>query len=342
MSPNIHVTKEVLVTHANAPLTPEGRWRLVRCVVVDGWAVARAAERFQVSQTTVRRWVSRYELAGRGGLVDRSSRPHRSPRRTPQPLVRKIVHLRLKRRWGPVRIAAEVGLAPSTVHAVLTRCRLNRLSSLDRATGEPIRRYEHATPGAMVHVDIKKLGKIPAGGGHRFLGRVAGGRNSQADKTGVVNAHRNPVRGYGYVHAAVDDHSRLAYAEVLDDERAETAAAFWRRASAWFAGYGITVDRVLTDNGSCYRSHLWRDTLAATGARPKFIRPRRPQTNGKVERFNRTLLQEWAYAKLYRSESARIAALPNWLHTYNHHRPHTAIKNLAPANRAPNLSGQNT
>ena len=139
----------------------------------------------------------------------------------------------------------------------------------------------------------------------------------------------------------MDDHSRLAYAEVLDDERAETAAAFWRRASAWFASYGITVDRVLTDNGSCYRSHLWRDTLVATGARPKFIRPRRPQTNGKVERFNRTLLQEWAYAKLYRSESARVAALPNWLHTYNHHRPHTAIKNLAPASRAPNLSGQN-
>ena len=193
----------------------------------------------------------------------------------------------------------------------------------------------------MVHVDIKKLGKIPAGGGHRFLGRAVGSRNKQADKTGVVSAYGNPVRGYGYVHAAVDDHSRLAYAEVLDDERAQTAAAFWLRASAWFAGYGITVERVLTDNGSCYRSHLWRDTIRATAARPKFIKPRRPQTNGKVERFNRTLLNEWAYAKLYRSESARIAALPAWLHTYNHHRPHTAIGNLAPATRAPNVPGQN-
>lgn len=342
MSPNIHVAKEVLVSHANAPLTPEGRWRLVRCVVIDGWPIARAAERFQVAQTTVRRWVARYEQHGRDGLVDRSSRPHRSPGRTPQPLVRKIVHLRLKRRWGPVRIAAELGLAPSTVHAVLVRCRLNRLADLDRATGEPIRRYEHATAGAMVHVDIKKVGNIPAGGGHRFHGQKVGRRNKQADKTGVTNRHGQPLRGYAFVHAAVDDYSRLAYAEIHDDERAETAAAFWQRAREWFAGYAITVERVLTDNGSCYRSRLWRDTLEATGAQPKFTRPYRPQTNGKVERFNRTLLNEWAYAKLYLSDSARRAALPAWLHTYNHHRPHTAIGNLAPASRAPNLPGHNT
>ena len=146
------------MTHANAPLTPEGRWRLVRCVVVDGWSVARAAERFQVSLTTVRRWVGRYQADGRAGLIDRSSRPHRSPNATAQPLVRQIVHLRLKRGWGPVPIAAKVGVAPSTVHRVLVRCRLNRLQLLDRATREPVRRYEHAAPGDLVHIDVKKLG----------------------------------------------------------------------------------------------------------------------------------------------------------------------------------------
>jgi transposase InsO family protein len=172
----------------------------------------------------------------------------------------------------------------------------------------------------MVHVDLKKLRKIPAGGGYAFLGRAEGGRNSHADKTGVLNAHYNPVRGYGYVHAAVNDHSRLAYAEVLGDERAETAAAFWRRASAWFAGYGITIDRVLTDNGNCYRSHLWRHTLHDTGARPKYIRPRRPQTNGKVERFNRTLLEEWVYAKLYRTGFSSPRGPAGVAAHYNHHR----------------------
>jgi transposase-like protein len=331
------------VVHPNAPLSPQGRLRLVRLVVEGGWPVARAAERFQVSRTTTYRWVGRYRQAGPAGLVDRSSRPHRMPRLTPAPTVRKIVHLRTTRRWGPAGIAARLGLAASTVHRVLVRVGRNRLAWTDRATGQPVRRYEHPHPGALVHVDVKKLGNIPAGGGHRVHGRQLGGRNSQADRSsGKVNAYRNPVRGYGFVHAAVDDHSRLAYVEIHPDEQVVTACGFWARAYAWFAGCGIGVERVLTDNGNCYRSHAWRQLLASQQVTHKRTRPYRPQTNGKVERFNRTLLQEWAYARPYRSEQARRATLPSWLHRYNHHRPHTALGGRPPASRVTNLSGQNT
>ena len=201
--------------HANAPLTERGRLRLARCIVDDGWPIARAAERFQVSRPTATRWAVRYRQLGPAGMLDRSSRPHRSPRRTPQPVVRKIVHLRWKQRLGPVAIGAKVGLAPSTVHRVLTRCRINRLWHIDRVTGEPIRRYEMTRPGELVHIDIKKLGNIPDGGGWNKLGRAQGNRNS--------SAHRDPARprkvhgranlGYCYVHSAIDAYSRLAYSE---------------------------------------------------------------------------------------------------------------------------------
>jgi transposase InsO family protein len=330
------------VPHRNAPLTETGRLRLARCIVEDGWPVAWAAERFQVSRPTATRWRDRYLELGPAGMADRSSRPHSSPRRTPQPLVRKIVHLRWKQRLGPVAIAARVGLAPSTVHRILVACRINRRWHVDRATGEPIRRYEMTRPGELVHVDIKKLGNIPDGGGWRVHGRDQGARNS--------SAHRDPGRprkvpgrpnlGYCYVHSAIDGYTRLAYSEALDDETAATALAFWARARTFFASHGITVERVLTDNGSAYVSHAWRDEHAALGIKHSRTRVRRPQTNGKVERLNRTLLEEWAYKRLYTSEKARRAALSGWLHRYNHHRPHTALKNLPPITRCTNVPEQ--
>ena len=331
--------------HANAPLTERGRLRLARAVVEDGWSLRRAAERFQVSHNTAARWSGRYREHGPAGMADRSSRPHHSPRRTPAPIQRRICHLRRTRRLGPAAIAGRLGMHASTVHRVLARAGEPRLGSVDLATGAPIRRepaqrYERDRPGELVHVDIKKLGRIPDGGGWRAHGRATGGRHRRAHTAERRNNH--PVIGYGYLHAAVDDHSRLAYAEILSDEQGPTAAAFWRRAQAWFAAAGITVERVLTDNGACYRSHTWRDTLTAAGITHKRTKPYRPQTNGKVERFNRTLAIEWAYAKPYTSETARRKALPRWLHIYNHHRPHTALNGRPPTSRVPNLSGQNT
>ncbi|MEV5721999.1 IS481 family transposase, partial [Amycolatopsis mediterranei] len=330
------------MTHANAPLTPTGRLRLARCVVDDGWPLRRAAERFQVSVSTAARWAARYRDHGEAGMGDRSSRPHTSPWQTPTRTERRIIKVRVLRRWGPARIAFLLRLNPSTVHRVLTRYRLARLAHLDRATATPVRRYEHAAAGDLVHVDIKKLGNIPDGGGHKVHGRAVGGRNSAA--------HRDPARprkvggranlGYGYLHNAVDDHSRLAYTEILTDETKETAAAFWVRAQQFFTDAGVTVLRVLTDNGSCYRSRLWRDTLRDAQITHKRTRPYRPQTNGKVERFNRTLLDEWAYDRPYRTEIERREALPGWLHTYNHHRGHTALAGKPPASRVPNLTGQ--
>ncbi|WMX43608.1 IS481 family transposase [Streptomyces roseicoloratus] len=313
--------------HRNAPLTETGRLRLARCVVDDGWPLRRAAERFQVSPTTAQRWASRYRQLGEAGMRDRSSRPHRSPRRTPTRTERRIIKVRVLRRWGPARIAYLLRLNPSTVHRVLMRYKLARLAHLDRATGRVIRRYERSEPGALIHVDIKKLGNIPDGGGHKTLGRQAGRKT----RSGA---------GDSYLHNAVDDHSRLAYSEILTDEKKETATAFWTRAQAFFAQAGVTVQRVMTDNGSCYRSRDWRDLLTAAGITHKRTRPYRPQTNGKVERFNRTLLDEWAYARPYHSEQERRDTFPGWLHTYNHHRGHTALKGKPPASRVPNLTGQ--
>lgn len=328
--------------HRNAPLTETGRLRLARCVVEDGWVLRRAAERFQVSVTCAKRWADRYRAHGEDGMLDRSSRPRRSPGRTPTRTERRIIKVRVLRRWGPARIAGLLGLNPSTVHRVLTRYNIARLSHLDRATGRVVRRYERARPGELVHVDIKKLGNIPDGGGHRTVGRQAGKRHRTHTPGKTLDRNGGSHVGYSYLHNAVDDHSRLAYSEILPDERKETAVAFWRRAQTFFNTHGITVERVLTDNGPCYISRAWKDALAQAGITHKRTRPYRPQTNGKVERYNRTLLDEWAYDRPYDSETQRRAALPAWLHYYNHHRAHTALAGQPPANRVPNLSGQYT
>jgi transposase InsO family protein len=323
------------VSHANAALTPRARLKLARLIVDDGWPVARAAERFDVAWPTAKRWADRYRQLGEAGMSDRSSRPHRQPRKTPAPVVRKIVHKRWKHRLGPVAIAAELGVPASTVHAVLVRCRINRLSHIDRRTGEPIRRYEHAAPGDLLHVDVKKLGNIPNGGGWRYLGRQAGMANRHRHQPA-----RNPHMGTAYVHTVLDDHSRVAYAEIHDDETAATAIAVLRRAVAWFAALGVTTRRVLSDNGACYRSRAWRLACADLGITPKHTRPYRPQTNGKIERFHRTMANGWAFKRFYSSESARRKALPAWLHEYNHHRHHTAIGKVPPISRLTNLAGQ--
>ena len=333
------------MTHANAQLTPAGRLRLAQLVIDKGWTLRRAAERWNCSVTTAKRWADRYREHGRtlgvGAMNDRSSRPHHQPRQTPTRRERRVIGLRVSRRWGPARIAYLLAMPVSTVHKILTRYRCPPLTWTDPATGTRIRgpqmsrrvtnAYVHDAPGDLIHVDIKKLGRIPNGGGWRFVGRQTGRKNSGA--RGL---------GYAYIHHAVDDHSRLAYSEIHADERKETAVGFWRRARAFFAAHGITVRAVLTDNGSCYRSKLWAKTLTAANIKHRRTRPYRPQTNGKVERFNRTLLEEWAYAREYRSEADRVAAYPAWLHTYNHHRGHTALGGKSPADVVTNLRGQYT
>jgi transposase-like protein len=232
--------------HRNAPLTETGRLRLARCVVEDGWPVRRAAERFQVSHTTARRWAERYREQGADGMGDRSSRPHHSPRRTPCRTERRIIGLRVSARLGPARIAGRLGLNPSTVHQVLTRYGCPRLAHLDRASGVPVRRYEWPAPGDLVHVDVKKLGNIPDGGGWRAVGRARADYNKKASTTARYYNGR-PVIGYSYLHTAIDDHSRLAYSEILPDERKQTAVAFLHRARAFYAAAGITIERILTD-----------------------------------------------------------------------------------------------
>jgi transposase InsO family protein len=332
------------VTHANAALTPRQRLRLAQKIVDDEWTIAAAASYFRVSWRTAERWARRYVEMGEAGMQDRSSRPHSSPNKTSRILVRKIVHLRWKKRLGPVAIGAELGMPASTVHAVLTRCRVNRLSHVDVRTGEPARRYEHATPGALIHVDVKKLGNIPDGGGWRYVGRSSGMRNRAvtAKRTGRRGIAGDMVTGTAFIHTVIDDHSRVAYAEIHDDETAATAVAVLHRAVGWFADRGVTVERVLSDNGSAYRSFAWRDACTELSIRPKRTRPYRPQTNGKIERFHRTLADGWAYSRHYNSESARRNALPAWLHAYNHHRPHTAIGGHPPISRLPNLPGQHS
>jgi transposase InsO family protein len=326
--------------HRNALLTERGRLALAQCVVDEKWTLRRAAERFQVSHATAARWAGRYRQLGEAGMADRPSRPHHSPRRVPCRTERRIIGLRVTRRWGPARIGWHLGLHPSTVHRVLSRYGAARLAWLDRATGQPVRRYEHKAPGDLVHVDVKKLGRIPDGGGHRVTDRATAAANKQATTTARY-PHGKPRIGWSYLHTALDDHSRLAYSEILGDERKDTAAAFWERAAAWFAASGITVQRVLTDNGSCYRSRAFAAALGPD-VKHKRTRPYRPQTNGKVERFHRTLADEWAYARPYATETSRRQALDPWLHEYNHHRGHTALKGLPPASRVTNLSGQNS
>jgi len=314
------------MTHRNAFLTPRGRLMLAQCVVDAGWTLRRAAERFNCSASTAKKWADRYRGGGGAAMNDASSRPHRCPHQLPVRRERRIIKVRCTKQWGAARIAAHLKVARSTVEAVLRRYQMPLLRHLDSTTGLPVRRpapqrYEHPIPGAMVHVDIKKLGRIPDGGGHRKLGRMLGNRNNK--KQG---------RGYSYLHHAVDDHSRLAYSEILDDERKDTAAQFWKRANTFFAAHGIVVARVLTDNGSCYRSATFAKALTEAVTH-KYTRPYRPQTNGKVERFNRTLAAEWAYATTYASDEARAATYNDWLHHYNYHRAHTGIGGLTPIER---------
>ena len=326
------------MSHANAALTPRARLKVAQLVVHQRVPISEVAARFQCSWATVKRWVERYR-AGES-MQDRSSRPVTSPKKTPLKTMKRVVSLRLRLREGPVQLAIRVGVAPSTVHQILTRCRINRLSYVDRATGEPVRRYEHPHPGSMIHVDVKKLGNIPDGGGWRYVGRKQGGRNRAATPGKPRNKVSQPMLGHALIHTVIDDHSRVAYAEIHDDETAVTAAAVLTRAVAWFAQRGITVERVLSDNGSAYRSKLWLKACADLCVTPKWTRPYRPQTNGKIERFHRTLADGWGYARCYTSETQRRKALPSWLHHYNHHRPHTACGNLAPFTRLTNVPGQ--
>ena len=324
------------MSHANALLTPRTRERLARKVVDDGWTIAMAAKMFMVSPVTARKWATRWRTEGRAGMKDRSSRPRTCPTRTTGPVVRQIVKLRWRHRLGPLQIGGRLGLPTSTVHAVLVRNRLNRLSHIDRVTGEPLRRYEHDHPGSMIHVDVTKFGNIPDGGGHRMVGRQQGDANKQATPGLPKGADHKPRTGIAYLHTVIDDHSRLAYVEICTDEKAATAVAVLRRAVAWYAERGVQTERVLSDNGSCYRSNLWREVCAELGIKHKRTRPYRPQTNGRIERFHRTLADGWAYARHYTSDAERRAALPGWLHFYNHHRIHSAIGGV-PASRLNNL-----
>ncbi len=314
------------MSHRNAPLTPQGRLLLCRRIEA-GTPIAHVAEGMSISRQCASKWWRRYLELGVDGLHDRSSRPRRSPTRLPERLETKICRQRRAEKVGPDRLAIHLDLSASTIYRVLARHDLNRLSHLDRQTAAPIRRYERSRPGELVHVDIKKLGRIPVGGGHRIHGRAA--------------TRRKKHLGYAYLHTAIDDYSRLAYTEVLADEKGATAAAFWRRAQAFFAARAITVERVLTDNGFCYRGRLFNEALAEHRIVHKYCRPYRPQTNGKVERFHRTLLEEWAYVRPYSRESDRTQALVRWLHRYNHHRVHTAIGD-APITRVTNLPREHT
>lgn len=314
--------------HPNARLTPRHRRNMVECVVERGWTIEATAERFQVDAKTVRKWRDRFLEEGEPGLRDRSSRPHRSPKRTPRSCRREVIRLRKKRRWGADHIGHEVGLAPSTVQAILNREGLGRLDRGDRATNtEPVRRYQRDRPGELVHVDVKKLAGIPEGGGWRIHGRLNG-----PDHTGA---------GYRYLHTVIDDRTRVAYSEILDNEQGATAATFWLRAHRWFLDHGVVIERVLSDNGPCYRSNAWRSALADTGVDHKRTRPYRPQTNGKVERFHRILLEEWAYIRDWHTETERHAAYDAFMHFYNHHRSHGALGWHSPTATLTQLLGDN-
>ena len=316
------------MSHANARLTPRGRLLLVQRIEA-GAPQAHVAAQMRLSRATVSKWWNRWQAYGEAGLEDRSSRPHRSPRRTDPAVEERVCRLRRQRRWGPARIAARVGVPASTVHRILVRNGLNRLSHIDRPTGRVIRRYERPHPGDLVHLDVKKVGKIPPGGGWRAHGRAG---------TPSRGARRRPRVGYSYLHVAIDDHSRLAYVEALDNETAATLCEFFERARCWFRSIGVAVDEVISDNGANFRSRKFADHLARRAISHTFTRPYRPQTNGKAERFNRTLADEFLYNYKFRSEPDRRRRLQTWVHHYNLHRHHTAI-NGTPASRVHNLYG---
>jgi transposase InsO family protein len=318
--------------HANARTCPKSRALIGRRVLEQGWSLAAAAEAAGVSVVTARKWVRR--AAAGGSLEDRSSAPRRVPSRTPTRLVEAIAALR-RLRMTAAEIAELLGMALSTVSLWLKRVGLGKRSRLEPP--EPANRYERARPGELVHVDIKQLGRISErGAGHRVVGH----RGSK-----LKRRDRGPARGatrFEYVHVMVDDHSRLAYAEVLDALNADAAIGFLRRALAWFQEHGVQVERVMTDNGSAYLSHAHRQALRELGIRHLTTRPYRPRTNGKAERFIQTLLNEWAYARLYGSSPERTRQLASWLERYNYQRPHGSLGHQPPATRINNLVGNYT
>ena len=329
------------MAHRRAKLTVEGRKLLVDRVRRQGWTVATAAEAQGCSRATAHKWIRRFDQEGPVGLADRSSRPHRSPRRLSQRREEAILERRDGHLEGPHRIGWALGEARSTVHKVLRRNGRPRICDLDKAT-RCVVRYERDRPGELVHVDINKLGRIPDGGGWRAGGRQQGRVHRGPYETHVSTYKKVHTLGYDYLHIAVDDRSRIAYAEVLPDERRDTAAGFMRRALLWFCDLGIDVERVLTDNGACYKSHAFGDVLRDAGVVHKKTRPYRPQTNGKVERFNLTLKNEWAYVTAYTSNQQRLDALSVWLHHYNHHRPHLAHDGEAPMTIVNNVCGNHS
>lgn len=316
--------------HANARLTVRCRRELVQ-LHESGVSQAEVARVFRVSRQTVSKWWTRYQTDPDGPwFMDRSSRPHSCPHQTPSEVEEAIVAERENHKAGPARIGFRLGIASSTVWKVLARHGMNRLAFMNRVTGRVVRRYEKDTPGELIHLDTKQVARISEGGGWRVYG---------LDGTLVRNPARKSRAGYEHVHAAVDDHSRLAYTEILPDIKGQTCAEFWTRAKAFFEDHGIQVEAVMTDNWSGYTSKMFRAALG--DVEHVRIRPFRPQTNGKVERFNRTLVDEWAYARPYISGDDRAQALQDWNHIYNHHRGHTAIGG-PPITRVNNQPGSNT
>jgi transposase InsO family protein len=318
------------LAHANAVLTPIGR-RLLVDRVLSGRPQSHVAKELGVSRQCVARWVSRFRAEGPAGLRDRSSRPQRSPTQTPGPIRQQLLELRSRERLGPPELARRLGVSASTASRIVARAGLPKLSQLDPVTGIQIRasrrsnlRYERSLPGDLVHVDVKKLGRIPDGGGWRSHGRAA----TTADK------HKRPVIGFDYVHAAVDDHSRLAYAEVLTDEKGPTCAGFLARAAEFYASHGITIRQVMSDNAFNYRlSTDFQTVITQLGATHILIKPHCPWQNGKVERFNRTMQEGWAYRQPFTANSDRANALSPWLDHYNYDRPHTACGGKPPISR---------
>lgn len=326
------------MSHRNAPLTPEGRRRL--CQRVDaGRPICHVATEAGIARQTLGRWYARWREEGEAGLEDRSSRPLTSPNQTDPEVEARVVALRREHKVGPVQLVGKlaeenIALPASTIYRILVRHGVARLRDLD-VTGEdlrePVIRYEWDRPGDLVHVDVKKIGRIPDGGGWRVHGRGSA-QHKATDRAKTAGARA----GYVYLHSAVDDHSRLAYTEELPDEKGATAAGFWARAVAFFAAHGITaIRRVLTDNGSCYRSRVFNQALKATGTRHKYTRPYRPQTNGKVERYQQTLSREWARSQAWNSNTHRSSRLQAFLDRYNYHRPHTALGGHPPISRCP-------
>jgi transposase InsO family protein len=301
--------------HKNARLTPHGRERIVR-QVQSGRTPKAVAQAAGVCPRTVRKWVERYCREGLAGLRDRSSRPHRLYRPTPVAVVEQVEALRRHRRTGQ-QIAAELGVSPATISRILKRLGLNRIDALEPAA--PVRRYEREKPGEMLQIDIKKLGRF-----NKVGHRITGDRTGQSNSRGV---------GWEFVHVAIDDHSRIAFAKIMGSERKRSATAFLKAAIAYYQSLGIKVERVMTDNGSCYKSFAFRRACKRLGLRHIRTKSYSPQTNGKAERFIQTSLREWAYAKAYRNSQQRKAELPLWLHRYNWHRPHTGIGGTIPIRR---------